>query len=85
MWKQRGFLENQNHMEKSTRKQRGFFDQRNYIQKVRGNEVEIRRNLVFEVSTIDVISTSNQRRFDVECSSGIKEISFMEEQFSFPV
>ena len=53
-------------------KQRGFFDQRNYIQKVRGNEVEIRRNLVFEVSTIDVISTSNQRRFDVECSSGIK-------------
>ena len=72
MWKQRRFLENQNHMEKSTRKQRGFFDQRNYIQKVRGNEVEIRRNLVFEVSTIDVISTSNQRRFDVECSSGIK-------------
>ena len=32
-------------------KPRGFFDQRNYIENVRGNDVEIRRNLVFDVST----------------------------------
>ena len=31
-------------------KRRGFFDQRNYIEKVRGNDVEIRRNLAFDVS-----------------------------------
>ena len=36
---------------KSTWKPRGFFDQRNHIEKVRGNDVEIRRNLVFDVST----------------------------------
>ena len=36
--------------EKSTWKQQGFFDQRNSIEKVRGNDVEIRRNLVFHLS-----------------------------------
>ena len=36
---------------KSTWKPRGFFDHQNYIEKVRGNDVEIRRNLVFDVST----------------------------------
>ena len=40
-----------NCIEKSMWKQRGFFDHRNYIQKVRGNDVEIRRNLVYNVST----------------------------------
>ena len=39
------------YIEKSTWKQCGFFDHRNYIEKVRGNDVEIRRNLVFDVST----------------------------------
>ena len=34
-----------------TTKRREFFDQRNYIEKVRGNDVEIRRNLVFDVPT----------------------------------
>ena len=33
------------------RKQHGFFDQRNYIEKVRGNDMEIRQNLVFDLST----------------------------------
>ena len=31
-------------------KRRGFFDRRNYIEKVRGSDMEIRRNLVFDVS-----------------------------------
>ena len=35
---------------KSMWKQRGFFDHRNYVEKVRGNDVEIRQNLVFDVS-----------------------------------
>ena len=38
-------------IERSTWKRRGFFDQRNYIEKVRGNDVEIRQNLVLDVST----------------------------------
>ena len=50
-WKQRGFLDHRNYIEKSRRKPRGFFDQRNYIEKVHGNDVEIHRNLVFDVST----------------------------------
>ena len=33
------------------RKQHGFFDQRNCIEKVRGNDMETRQNLVFDVST----------------------------------
>ena len=40
-----------NHVKKSTWKRRGFFDQRNYIEKVRENDVEIRRNLAFGVLT----------------------------------
>ena len=32
-------------------KRRGFFDHQNYVEKVLGNEVEIRQNLVFDVST----------------------------------
>ena len=50
-WKQRRFFDQRNYIEKSTWKQHGFFDQRNYIEKVRGSDVEIRRNLVFDVST----------------------------------
>ena len=50
-WKQCGFFDQRNYIEKSTRKPRGFFDQRNHIEKVRGNDVETRRNLVFDVST----------------------------------
>ena len=37
-----------------------FFDEPSYIEKVRGNDMEIRRNLVFDVSP------SNRRLFDVE-------------------
>ena len=36
---------------KSTWKRRGFFDQQNYVAKIRGKDVEIRQNLVFDVST----------------------------------
>ena len=50
-WKQGGFFHHRNYIEKSTWKRRGFFDQRNYIEKVRGNDVEIRRNLVFAISS----------------------------------
>ena len=40
-----------------------FLDQRNYIKKIHGNDVEIRRNLVFDVSrrNIHVKSTSSRR------------------------
>ena len=51
MWKQGGFFDHQNDIDKSTWKRRGFFDQRNYIEKVRENDVEIRPNLVFDIST----------------------------------
>ena len=37
--------------QKSAWKQRGFFGHRNYIEKVCGNDVEIHRNLVIDVST----------------------------------
>ena len=47
--KQCGFFGYENQVEKSTWKRRGFFAQQNYIKKVRGNDVEIRRNLVFDV------------------------------------
>ena len=40
-----------NYIEKCTWKPRGFFDHRNYIEKVRWNDVEIRQNLAFDVST----------------------------------
>ena len=50
-WKQGGFFHHRNYIEKSMWKQRGFFQHRNYFEKVRGNDVEIRRNLVFDVST----------------------------------
>ena len=61
-WKRRGFFDQRNYVEKSTFKQHGFFDEQNYIKKVRGNDVEIRRNLTFDVSMwyrrwIDVDST----------------------------
>ena len=36
---------------KARGKKRGYFDHRNYIEKVGGNYVEIRQNLVFHVST----------------------------------
>ena len=51
MWKQRGFIDHRNYDEKGMWKWRKFFDQRNYIDKVRGNDVKICRNLVFNVST----------------------------------
>ena len=50
-WKQRGFIDHRNYDEKGMWKGRKFFDQRNYIDKVRGNDVKICRNLVFNVST----------------------------------
>ena len=50
LWKQRGSFNHRNYIENSSWKQRGFFDQGNYIEKVRGNDVEIRRNLVLNVS-----------------------------------
>ena len=50
MWKQRQFFDHRNYIEKSMWKQRGFFDRQNYMEKVRGNYVEIRQNLVFDVS-----------------------------------
>ena len=59
-WKQSGFFDQQNYAKKGTWKRRGYFDQRNYIEKVRGNDVEIRRNVVFN------ISTENPRRIDVD-------------------
>ena len=40
MWKQRGFFDQRNYPNKSTRKQRGFFGHRNYIEKKRGNNVD---------------------------------------------
>ena len=40
-----------NYVEKGTWKGRWFFDQQNYIKKVHGNDVQIRRNLAFDVST----------------------------------
>ena len=49
-WKQRGFFDQRNYIEKSTWKKRGFFDQRNYMEKVHENDVEIRRNLVLNIS-----------------------------------
>ena len=50
-WKLHGFFDQQNYVEKSTLKRRGFFDHRNYMEKVRRNDVEIGRILVFDVST----------------------------------
>ena len=50
-WKQRGFFDHRNYIDKSTWKLRRFFDHQNYMEKVRGNDLEIRRNLVFDVST----------------------------------
>ena len=62
MWKQCRFFEHRNYVEKSTWKRPWFFDQQNYIEKIRENNVEICRNLVFDVLTlyprpIDVDST----------------------------
>ena len=50
-WKQRRFFYHQNYIAKSTWKGREFFDQENYIENVRGTDVEICRNLAFDVST----------------------------------
>ena len=58
-WKQRRFFYHQNYIEKSTWKRRGFFNQRNYIEEVRGNDVKICQNLIFDVST------QHPRRIDV--------------------
>ena len=49
-WKQSGFFDHRSYAEKRTWKRLGFFDQRNYIEKVCRNDVEIRRNLVFDIS-----------------------------------
>ena len=49
--KVRGNHANFSTREITSKRVRGFFDHRNYIVKVRGNDVEIRRNLVFDVST----------------------------------
>ena len=39
-------------IEKCTWKLRGFFNQQNYIKKIHVNDVEIRRNLVLDISTL---------------------------------
>ena len=46
-----GILDHQNYTERSKWKRPEFFDQRYYIEKVRGNDMEVRQNLVFNVST----------------------------------
>ena len=62
-WKQRGFFDHQNYFEKSTWKRHGFFNQQNYIAKVHENDVEIRRNLVFEWSSRNIhIESKSIRR-----------------------
>ena len=50
-WKQSGFFDQRNFAEKRTWKRRRYFNQLNYTEKVRGNDVEIHRNLVFDIST----------------------------------
>ena len=50
-WKQHVFFDQRNYVEKGTWKRGALLDQKNYIEKVRGNDVETRRNLVFDVST----------------------------------
>ena len=71
MWKQCRFFEHRNYVEKSTWKRPWFFDQQNYIEKIRENNVEISRNLSkFGLRCIDVVSTSNRRRFHVVCTLG---------------
>ena len=44
------FFRYRNCIAKSTWKPRGFLDQQNYVEKVRGNDSEIRRNLLFDKS-----------------------------------
>ena len=44
------FFQRRNYIAKSTWKPRGFLDQQNYVEKVRGNDSEIRRNLLFDKS-----------------------------------
>ena len=71
MWKQCRFFEHRNYVEKSTWKRPWFFDQQNCIEKIRETNVEISRNLSkFGLRCIDVISTSNRRRFHVVCTLG---------------
>ena len=71
IWKQCRFFEHRNYVEKSTSKRPWFFDQQNYIEKIRENNVEISRNLSkFGLRCIDVVSTSNRRRFHVVCTLG---------------
>ena len=90
-WKQHRFFDQRNDTEKSLWKQCGFFDHRNYVKKKhmettwifpsaklhwpstwkwRGNFSKLGR------WRIDVISTSNQRRFDVVCLLGYLSIHF---------
>ena len=88
-WKQRRFFDQRNDTEKSLWKQCGFFDHRNYVKKStwkwrgkstklhwpstwkwRGNFSKLGRR------RIDVISTSNQRRFDLVCPLGYLSIHF---------
>ena len=63
--KPRGFFDQRNFTKKSTWKRRGYFDLRKYTEKVRGNDLEFRQNLVFDV--IDEMSTLNRRLFAVVC------------------
>ena len=44
------FFRHRNCIAKSTWKPRGFLDHQNYVEKVRGNDSEIRRNLLFDKS-----------------------------------
>ena len=70
-WKKRGYYDQRNYVYKSTWKRPWFFDQQNYIEKIRENNVEISRNLSkFGLRCIDVVSTSNRRRFHVVCTLG---------------
>ena len=49
-WNERGFFDHRNLPRKGTRKRRGFFNQGNYIDKVHGHDVEVRQNLVFDIT-----------------------------------
>ena len=50
-WKRLGFFNHRNYVEKCTWNRRELFEKRNHIKKVCANYVEIRRNLIFDVST----------------------------------
>ena len=49
-WENNMVFSTSNYIAKSMWKSRRFLDQQNYVKKVRGNDSEIRRNLLFDKS-----------------------------------